>query len=145
MNISLRQARESDFERLLDYVRAWLICLGQRPIGYVVLDFGYTIEFGGRDAFIDELFLEEARRGFGYGRAALEVLVSEAAALGIKALHLEVAHSNEPARRLYRTLGFDDRTRFSLMSKRLSPSDYDGVDATAEDESRSRQGGLETR
>ncbi len=33
--------------------------------GYAALTFGFSLEVGGRDAFIDELFLIEAARGKG--------------------------------------------------------------------------------
>ncbi|RIK37118.1 MAG: N-acetyltransferase [Chloroflexi bacterium] len=96
--------------------RIWLICLGAEPIGYVAICFGYTIEFSGRDAFVDEMFITEAHRGKGYGKEVFCLVKAEAASLGVKVLHLEVARSNERAQRLYRSVGFVARERFFLMS-----------------------------
>lgn len=42
-----------------------------KPIGYLVLALGYSLEFGGRDAFIDEFFIMEEYRGKGIGKAVL--------------------------------------------------------------------------
>lgn len=99
--------------------RIWLVSTAGQIVGYVALCFGYSIEFGGRDAFVDELFITEAHRGKGIGRAVLSHVESEAAALGIRALHLEVARTNSRARRLYAATGFRARERFFLMSHRI--------------------------
>lgn len=106
--------------------RIWLIRTQQATAGYVALCFGYSIEFRGRDAFIDELFVIEAFRGQGVGGAVLERVKTEAEALGIRALHLEVARDNERARRLYEKGGFRSRTRFHLMSCYLDTRDSPG-------------------
>jgi ribosomal protein S18 acetylase RimI-like enzyme len=98
---------------------AWLIERDGRALGYIVLTFGYSLEFGGRDAFIDELYIQEAYRGCGVGTETLELAESAARSMGIAALHLEVDRDNRVASRFYRRSGFEDRARFRLMSKRL--------------------------
>lgn len=50
--------------------RSWLICNGAAAVGYIVLTFGYRLEYRGRDAFIDEFFIQESHRGRGWGRKA---------------------------------------------------------------------------
>lgn len=97
----------------------WGIGVDSRRVGYIALTYGYSIEFRGRDAFIDEFFIREPWRRRGLGRAALDQVKARAAELGLKALHLEVARSNRPAQKLYRNLGFELRERFSLMSLKL--------------------------
>ena len=101
--------------------RVWLIRSAGRTVGYAAVCFGYSIEFAGRDAFLDELFVEEAARGRGIGRAVLALVQQQCAALGVGALHLEVARDNTRARRLYEALGFEPRERFHLMSWRAEP------------------------
>lgn len=101
------------------YGRIWLITLAEETVGYIALCFGYSIEMGGRDAFVDEFFLAEAVRGRGIGRQVLADVKKAAAGMGIVALHLEVARSNDRARRFYETLGFVARDRYHLMSCRL--------------------------
>src|SRR5690242_18954886 len=39
--------------------------------GYMILTFGYSLEFGGRDALIDELYVIPAARGSGIGAQAI--------------------------------------------------------------------------
>jgi diamine N-acetyltransferase len=94
--------------------RIWLIRDGAEPVGYAVLGFGYSIEFHGRDAFIDELYLRESHRGRGWGRLAMEFIEGEARKLGIHALHLEATRGNHRAVRLYEQAGFKDNDRFLL-------------------------------
>lgn len=102
--------------RQSDAGRLWLIELDGSPIGYVAMCFGYSIEFGGRDAFVDEVFILAEHRGKGIGTKALEEVRARARALGVRALHLEVDRENERAIRLYRSLGYVPRGRYHLMS-----------------------------
>ncbi len=100
--------------------RVWLVSIAGEVVGYVAICFGYSIEFAGRDAFVDELFITEAHRGQGIGRDVLARVESEAAALGIRVLHLEVARTNTRAQKLYAAAGFRARERFFLMSRRIT-------------------------
>lgn len=99
--------------------RVWLIEMKGEAIGYIALCFGYSIEFGGRDAFVDEFYIVEEARGRGIGRAVLEAVKVAAVSFGVRVLHLEVARENHEAKRLYSNAGFASRERFHLMSCRL--------------------------
>ena len=87
--------------------RAWLIEEAGRTIGYAVLGLGFGIEYGGADAFVDDLYLVPEARGRGLGGAVLALLEAEARELGLAALFLVVDPDNRPARRLYDRAGFD--------------------------------------
>ena len=97
---------------------AWLICDGEKPVGYVVLTLGYSIEYRGRDSFIDEFFIRESHRGRGWGRQALDFVEGAARAMGVRAIHLEVMRSNAEAVEFYRHVGFESHDRH-LMTKRI--------------------------
>ncbi len=97
----------------------WLIYQDHLAIGYIALTFGYSLEFGGRDAFIDEFYIRAGYRGRGIGAGVLGLVELEARSMGVGALHLEVERGNHGAQRFYRSHGFDDRDRFHLMSKWL--------------------------
>jgi GNAT superfamily N-acetyltransferase len=99
--------------------RVWLIEMMGEAIGYIALCFGYSIEFGGRDAFVDEFYIVEEARGRGIGSAVLEAVKLEAVSFGVRALHLEVARENHGAKRLYSSAGFASRERFHLITCRL--------------------------
>lgn len=100
-----------------DYLgRVWLIQQGRDALGYIVLTFGYSLEFLGRDAFIDELYIRESHRGQGIGTRALQFVEKMCPSLGIQALHLEADRKNTTAQGFYRKVGFEDHDRY-LMTK----------------------------
>jgi ribosomal protein S18 acetylase RimI-like enzyme len=98
--------------------RVWLVYSAGSLAGYGALTLGWSLEWGGRDAFVDEIFLRPAFRGRGLGAATLARLEVGARELGVRALHLEVEHDNAPARRLYRRRGFAETDR-QIMTLRL--------------------------
>ena len=84
--------------------------------GYVVLCFGYSLEWLGRDAFVDEFYLLEEYRRRGWGRKTMEFVEQEARSAGVRTLHLEVVRQNTAALEVYRKLGFAEHDS-RLMSK----------------------------
>ena len=96
----------------------WLLCEGSKTVGYVVLTVGFSFEFRGYDAFIDELYVDVAYRRRGYGRRALAFTEEGAGEMGVNAIHLEVDRGNDAAFELYRRAGYEDNDRF-LMTKWL--------------------------
>jgi diamine N-acetyltransferase len=99
--------------------RIWLIECEERAIGYVALTMSYSFEFHGRDAFVDELFLDENYRGQGVGSQALRFVEEKCREFGVNALHLEVERTNLAAQALYKKFGFKDHDRF-LLTKWIS-------------------------
>jgi GNAT superfamily N-acetyltransferase len=95
-----------------------LITDGKEPVGYLVLALGYSLEYGGRDAFIDEFFVLEHHRGKGLGKMALRRARRIAKQYGVKAMHLEVTRHNSSVIDIYRRDGFVDHDRY-LMTKRI--------------------------
>lgn len=81
---------------------------GVRAVGYAVWTLGYSLEFGGRDALLDELYVVPDARGQGLGQALLEAAAATAAAAGAGHLHLEAMHGDGKAD-YYRRLGFTPR------------------------------------
>ena len=96
----------------------WIASHDGAPVGYGVLCLGWSLEFHGRDAFVDEIFVAESARGTGVGRELLGRLEERCRALGVRALHLEVDHENRRALEMYRRAGFVDHDRL-LMTKRI--------------------------
>jgi ribosomal protein S18 acetylase RimI-like enzyme len=108
---------------LLDNVhlgQVWVVEDEEGVMGYLAVTLGYSLEYRGRDAFIDELFLHERGRGQGAGREALAIAEAYCRARGVRALHLEVEHHRTRALELYRARGFEDHDR-RLLTKRLAP------------------------
>lgn len=98
---------------------AYLIGPTRAPIGYAVITFGWSVEYGGLDGFIDEIYIRPAVRGRGIATEVLTDLPRALAAAGLRALHLEVDKGDDHARRLHERAGFVARDRTLLMTRRL--------------------------
>ena len=98
--------------------RAWFIYRGRRRAGYVILTFGFDLEFGGRQATITDLYLEPRYRGKGVGREVLRLVEGFCKKSGVRALELQVSADNSRATRFYQRFGFQAHDRVP-MSKQL--------------------------
>ena len=99
--------------------KSWIIKYNDLVIGYFVLAFGFSFEYGGRDAFIDELFLKQEFRRKGVGKLTMDFIQSEAPKFGVKVIHLEVEQHNEGGVKLYEEKGFKNNGRI-LLSKKVN-------------------------
>jgi len=87
-------------------------------LGYLLLTFGFSLEFHGRDALIDEFYVLPEHRSSGIGKRALDYAIDIARQQGVSAFHLEADHFNQRAHDFYLRLGFKDHQRH-LMTKWL--------------------------
>jgi len=108
------------FLSLPSFGRVWLLYEGSALAGYIILTVGFSFEFHGHDAFIDELYIVPSCRRRGYGRQAVTFVEQKAREMGVNAIHLEVDDGNDPANELYRRCGYEDHERF-LMTKWVNP------------------------
>ena len=146
MSAALHLAEEADIERLLPLIASfhalenisqtdttrraailpllqgsphgaiWLIGPRRAPAGYIAISFGWSIEMGGMDGFIDEFFIRENIRGRGMGTEVLSAPIPQLAQAGLKALHLEVSNENTKAMDIYAKRGFRIRDGYHLMT-----------------------------
>lgn len=98
--------------------RLYMIKDQQQIIGYLVLAFGFSFEYKGRDAFIDEFYIKPAFRNKGIGGLTLDFIASESKKLGVQAIYLEVEPHNIHADKLYLNKGYRSNDR-KLMTKKL--------------------------
>ncbi|MEE9428363.1 MAG: GNAT family N-acetyltransferase [Paracoccaceae bacterium] len=98
---------------------AYLIGPRKAPVGYIVISFGYSVEFGGIDGFIDEFFIRANVRGRGMGTEVLSSILPALSEHGVKALHLEVSQKNR-AEKIYSRAGFKMRDGYHLMTRVFS-------------------------
>jgi len=94
----------------------WLIHHEGQPVGYVVLTICCSLEFHGRFALLDELFVGEPYRGRGIGAQALDFARDFCRARGLKAIRLETAWQNSRAIALYRRGGFEVDQRYLMTN-----------------------------
>ena len=99
-------------------IEIWMMEMGQEIIGYLCIVFGFSLEFGGKDCFLDELYFVEDYRSRGLGKLAMNFIEKRAANSGALAVHLEVRGNNKPARKLYMDQGYEPH-KSVFMSKRL--------------------------
>tara|TARA_R110002110_G_scaffold21167_3_gene84444 strand:+ start:2431 stop:2880 length:450 start_codon:yes stop_codon:yes gene_type:complete len=114
--------RRAGVAPLLDgipYGAAYLIGPPRAPIGYIVICFSWSVEFGGLDAIIDELYIRPGVRGRGIASEALIALPRALAGGGLRAIHLEVDRTNAAAQKLYLRAGFQARENYMFMSRKL--------------------------
>jgi ribosomal protein S18 acetylase RimI-like enzyme len=83
----------------------WLVTRDSETIGYAIVTFGFDLEFGGREGWLTELWIDVDQRAHGAGSAALKLVEDELRARDVQALHLQVRTEN-PAMRLYQRAGF---------------------------------------
>lgn len=84
---------------------------GRSAAGVAVVSWTWTVERGGKTAWLDELYVIPALRGRGIGRRLLLRAIAEARRAGCGSIELEVVRGHGRAARLYR------RQRFSPLSR----------------------------
>ncbi len=108
------QATKKMFQEFIsneNFGKAWLIYADNKIAGYVILTYIFSFEYGGKIAFVDELFIKESARGKGIGKETIQFVQQESPKLSLKLLYLEVENHNENAQKLYiaQDFGFHNR------------------------------------
>ena len=115
------EASVAAFRRLISdpaLGRIWLLERDSVVAGYIVLAFCFSIEYGGRDAYVDDLYVRKPFRRSGLARLGLETLIDDCRRRSVRAISLEVEPKNVGAKRLYAKTGFGHNRR-QLMTLRL--------------------------
>ena len=73
--------------------------------GYAVVTWGYSLESGGRECLVDEIYVE--RRSNGSGARLLDAALEGARQAGARAVFLETEAHNERVRSFYVRSGFE--------------------------------------
>ena len=97
--------------------KSWLIYSENEIVGYIILTFIFSFEYGGKIAFVDELFIKETARGKGFGKEAIQFIQQEVHKLKLKLLYLEVEPHNENAQKLYLAHDFELHNRKLMKYK----------------------------
>lgn len=96
----------------------YLIFQGSELTGYFALTYCFSLEFHGRFALLDELYIREQFRRQHLGKAVMAFAETASRKAGVKALRLEVGEDNRAAQALYSAAGLQKDARF-LFSKWL--------------------------
>lgn len=76
------------------------------PAGIVVLRYRHSVWTASEDCLLEDVFVEDHARGTGLGRALVAFALDHARARGCRRAELDVNEVNEPALRLYESVGF---------------------------------------
>jgi ribosomal protein S18 acetylase RimI-like enzyme len=82
-----------------------VVWITERPDAYAVLTWGWSIEAGGAEAVLDEIYVSD--RGAGAGSMLIEHLISDAEHRGLARVFLETELHNERVRGFYARHGFE--------------------------------------
>ena len=94
--------------------RLWIIKFENQIAGYICLTFGFSFEFGGRVAFIDEFFIKEEFRNKSIEQQTMDFIENESMELEVKSILLEVEKHNKTGNKLYLNKGYVDTGRYLL-------------------------------
>ena len=89
------------------------------PEGYAVVTWGYSLESGGRDALLDEIYTR--RRGEGRGGLLLEEVMADLTRRGLPRVFLETEAHNQAVRRFYARHGFVEEDSIWMARDLLLP------------------------
>lgn len=98
--------------------QVYLISSDNVTAGYMVITYGFSLEFRGKFALLDELYIKAGFRGKGLGSSALKFAEESCIRKGISAIRLEAARVNVRAQKLYRSMDYTDHNR-DLLTKWL--------------------------
>jgi ribosomal protein S18 acetylase RimI-like enzyme len=83
-----------------------VVWISGQPAAYAVLTWGWSIEVGGWEAVLDEIYV--SARSSGYGAALLRHVVADARSRGVARIFLETERHNTRARTFYARNGFSE-------------------------------------
>lgn len=101
--------------RLMSGPETLVLLGGSGPDGLAVLRFRPAIWSEGLECYLAELYVTPPMRGQGLGRALMEAALQTARDRGADTMDIGVDEPDLPARRLYESLGFTNRTGGDLM------------------------------
>jgi GNAT superfamily N-acetyltransferase len=104
------EALAERMRQLLDGGETLVLLAGDGPDGLAVLRLRAAIWSTGLECYLAELYVTPARRGQGLGRALMEAALREARDRGADTMDIGVDEPDLPARRLYESLGFTNRS-----------------------------------
>jgi GNAT superfamily N-acetyltransferase len=82
---------------------------GAAPTAVAQLRFRHSVWSAADDCWLEDLYVEDAARGTGLGRAMLEAVIARARERGCVRVELDVDDDNAPARALYASAGFAEK------------------------------------
>ena len=98
---------DASVQRLLVDPNTEYLLGGNPATGVLQLRFRHSVWTGSDDAHLEDLFVDADVRGSGLGRALVDAALERARERGCARIELDANEANEPALRLYRSVGFE--------------------------------------
>jgi GNAT superfamily N-acetyltransferase len=95
----------------------WIAHCNDRPVGYLLLVYVFSLEHLGLTAEIDELFVVQAARGASVGGKLLRAAEAATRAAGCTNIALQLGRQNDIGRPFYRRHGYALRSGYELFDK----------------------------
>jgi diamine N-acetyltransferase len=100
-----------------NFGQAHLVRYNHQEVGYAIVLYGYSLEYGGRVLELDELYLIPEARGLGLGSAVLAFVQAQAKAMDAVVITLETEANNQNAQMFYQKHGYTVLERQILRKK----------------------------
>ena len=115
---------DASVRRLLRDPQTEYLLAGDPPAGVCQLRYRWSVWTESEDCWLEDIFVEDAARGSGLGRALVEAAFARARERGCARIELDVNEANTAALALYESLGFEAWSdppggRNLLMRRRL--------------------------
>lgn len=88
-------------------------------IGFIVICYSFSIEYGGQIAVLDQVFLSVDWRRQGVGAQLLPIIEAHCRERQCYAINLEINIGNSGARKFYERFDYTPRRQHCIMTKRL--------------------------
>lgn len=95
----------------------YLIGPPSAPVGYAIVTFSWSIEHGGLQAILDQIFMRDKVRGRGMGRETLNKICVMLRENGVGSLSLSLPRQDARLERFLLSVGFHRRDSHGLMSQ----------------------------
>lgn len=97
----------------------WIALADDRPAGYLLAVYVFSLEHLGLTAEIDEFFVLPSLHGRGIGSELLKMAEREFTRRKCTNVALQISRGNDSARTFYRAHGYGERAGFELLDKML--------------------------
>jgi len=98
--------------------RIWVAIEGDRLIGYLIVVYLMSLEYGGNSAEIDELYVKTLERGRGVGKSLLKTFGKRIRREKVVQISLRVGKLNREGIRFYKKFGFRERKESLIMDQK---------------------------
>ena len=97
----------------------WLIGPPRAPLGYIVVTFGWSLALGGREAWVEDVFVRPSVRRRGIGREVLHAIATSLRQAEVRALNARLPAGAEVARSFCQSTGLTPMPQTDLFVDHL--------------------------